>query len=360
MKQRNRYLDILRGAAVILMVFGHCLQYGNGTEFIESSGFFYNRLFQLIYSFHMPLFMLLSGYLFFYTAGKYRKTIEFIKNRWQRICLPIIGWQTFHYAVKGIGMLVNGESVDLDFLWRYVRSWFTDIWFLLAILYCSVIIFFIRKYLKDNIFVYLTGFVLTFITPDSVANMHLYKYMYPFFICGYLLSRYLKESRKIISGVRLKYLFAGAVVCFIALFCFWDIDAYIYTTGYTLLGRERLSRQFLIDMYRTAIGFAGSAAVTIGIKMVYDWKPGQYIADAWKGVSGLLWKIMSGVGCQSLCVYILSSEMVHWFLEDFSDWYHFSYLGTLIEAGILIGISYAVAVLISRIAVFNKILLGGK
>lgn len=64
MKQRNQYLDILRGIAIILMVFGHCFQYGNGTELIKTGDFFNYRVFQIIYSFHLPLFMLLSGYLF--------------------------------------------------------------------------------------------------------------------------------------------------------------------------------------------------------------------------------------------------------------------------------------------------------
>lgn len=359
MKQRSQYLDILRGAAVVLMVFGHCLQYGNGTEFIETSGFFYNKLFQLIYSFHMPLFMLLSGYLFFYTAEKYQKTDEFVKNRWQRICLPIIGWQTFHYFVKGLRMLANGESVTLDFLRRYVRSWFTDIWFLLAILYCSVIVFFVRKYLKDNIFVYV--FVLTFITPDSMVGLHLYKYMYPFFVCGYLWGRYLgqQEGRDVLSG-SLKYLFVGIVMCFIALFCFWDIDVYIYISGYTLCGKESIVRQFVIDIYRMVIGFIGCGGFALGIKLLYDWNLRQNTAGMWRYLLGFTWKILSSVGRQSLCVYILSSEMVHWFLEDFSDWYHFSYLWTMLETAVLIVVSYSVAVLISRVPVLNKVLLGGK
>lgn len=360
MKQRNQYLDILRGMALILMVFGHCLQYGNGTEFIESGGFFYNRIFRLIYSFHMPLFMLLSGYLFFYTAEKYHKSVDFIKNRWRRICLPIIGWQTFHYFVTGIRRAGDGEALSLDFLLGYVRSWFTDIWFLLAILYCSSIMFVVRKYFKDSFLIYFIVFILTFITPDSMANLHLYKYMYPFFVCGCLFAEYVGKIKKPFFRFDLKYWFAGALVGFLVLFLFWDIDAYIYTTGYTLLWRENVGRQFIIDIYRILIGFAGSITVMLGVKAVYEWKPGQQVSAVWDKVTGFLWKMISRIGCQSLCVYILSSEMVHWFLEDYSEWYHFSYLGTLLETVILIAVSYVVAVLIGRIPILNRVLLGGK
>lgn len=353
MKQRNQYLDILRGTALILMVFGHCLQYGNGTEFIKSGGFFYNRLFQLIYSFHMPLFMLLSGYLFFYTAEKYQKNGDFIKNRWQRICLPVIGWQTIHYLVVVIRMLKDQEEITSGLFLKYIGSWFTDIWFLPAILYCSMVVFIVKKYLKDSIMVYALGLVLTFIVPDSIVNLALYKYMYPFFVCGYLLCRYLEKVKQIICKVGLEYLFVGALVGFAFLFCFWDINSYIYITGYTLLWRENVFRQLAIDLYRLLIGFMGSAVVVFGVKLVYERKQSRQPVKFWG-------KIISEVGRNSLCIYILSSEMVHWFLEDYSDWFHFSYLGTMLETMILLSISYGAAVLISRIPILNGILLGGK
>lgn len=360
MKQRSQYLDILRGSALILMVFGHCLQYGNGTEFIKNSGFFYNRLFQVIYSFHMPLFILLSGYLFFYTAGKYQKNSDFLKNRWQRIFLPIIGWQTFHYLVNGMRMLGKGEMITPDYFLRYVRSWFTDIWFLLAILYCSLVVFCVRKYFKDSLIIYFLGFVLTFITPDSMANLHLYKFMYPFFVCGYLFGRYLDKASEMISRIGLKYLFTGILAVFVILFCFWDTDAYIYTTGYTLLWRENTIRQFVIDIYRMLIGFAGSAVAVFGIKLLYDWKASWLSEMPWKKIFAVLWQALAGIGRNSLCIYILSSEMVHWFLEAYSDYFHFSYLGTIMQTVTFIAVCYLVSVWISRVPILNKFLLGGK
>lgn len=360
MKQRNQYLDILRGIAIILMVFGHCLQYGNGTEFIKSSGFFYNRLFQVIYSFHMPLFMLLSGYLFFYTVGRYQKTREFLKNRWRRIVLPIIGWQTFHYLVKMVGMIMSREEISTAFFVKYVRSWFTDIWFLLAILYCSLIIFIVRKYCKDSVVVYALIFILSFITPDSMPNIYLYKYMYPFFLSGYFFAGYLDKGKDIISQIRLKYLFAGTMVVFAILFRFWDIDAYIYITGYTLIGKDNAFRQFVIDVYRILIGFVGSAVAVSGSKIVYEWLTTRITTGRLKRVNDGFWHVIAEIGRNSLCIYILSSEMVHWFLEAYSDYYHFSYVWTVVETSILIAVTYFVSIFIRKISVLNKLMLGGK
>lgn len=58
---RSEYLDFLKAILIITVLLGHCIQYGGG---YEDNSFFDNKLFKFIYSFHMPLFMLISGYLF--------------------------------------------------------------------------------------------------------------------------------------------------------------------------------------------------------------------------------------------------------------------------------------------------------
>lgn len=63
-KSRNIYFDILKGIAIILVAYGHVLQTFNSNW--ESS-----IIGKTIYAFHMPLFMLISGY-FFYPSVKKR------------------------------------------------------------------------------------------------------------------------------------------------------------------------------------------------------------------------------------------------------------------------------------------------
>ena len=61
-RNRNYYIDAAKGLAIFLMLWGHCIQscvVGSDVDFFE------NTVFKAIYSFHMPLFMLISGYLFF-------------------------------------------------------------------------------------------------------------------------------------------------------------------------------------------------------------------------------------------------------------------------------------------------------
>lgn len=64
---RNLNIDISKGIAIILMVIGH------------SS--YPTELYKIIYSFHMPLFYLLSGY--FMNKNSLTDTRSFILNKWK-------------------------------------------------------------------------------------------------------------------------------------------------------------------------------------------------------------------------------------------------------------------------------------
>lgn len=56
MTKRITYLDSLKAILILLVILGHAVQFN--TEEYET-----NPLFQFIYSFHMPLFLFISGYL---------------------------------------------------------------------------------------------------------------------------------------------------------------------------------------------------------------------------------------------------------------------------------------------------------
>lgn len=65
MLTREKHIDIIKGIAIFLVLWGHCIQSIAGDE-----GFFSNWVIRIIYSFHMPLFMVMSGYLFQRTSQK--------------------------------------------------------------------------------------------------------------------------------------------------------------------------------------------------------------------------------------------------------------------------------------------------
>lgn len=67
MNKRLYYIDNLRGLLIILVVLGHCIQN-------LDLDFDHNIVFRYIYSFHMPLFMFISGFV------SYKKEYKFISS----------------------------------------------------------------------------------------------------------------------------------------------------------------------------------------------------------------------------------------------------------------------------------------
>ena len=91
---RERWVDNVRGFAIYLVVLGHCIQYASH----EGYDFANNIVFKLIYSFHMPLFMLLTGYLFWYTLSKY-SFWNGIVAKLKGIMIPCMTWGLVTYII---------------------------------------------------------------------------------------------------------------------------------------------------------------------------------------------------------------------------------------------------------------------
>lgn len=86
-RQNSRqYLDVVKGFAIFLMLWGHSIQYCTNGEF----DFFENNAFKFIYSFHMPLFK--QHYI--YTTGIFNSDYDFV---------TLIGINIFRWAIGLIG-----------------------------------------------------------------------------------------------------------------------------------------------------------------------------------------------------------------------------------------------------------------
>lgn len=74
---RLKYLDFIKGFAILLVVLGHVIQFSDNS-------FDNNILFRYIYSFHMPLFMFTSGF-----ASCKQKNPYFIVNKTVSYHIPL-------------------------------------------------------------------------------------------------------------------------------------------------------------------------------------------------------------------------------------------------------------------------------
>ena len=174
-KERNIYVDVIKGIAIILVVIGHCIQFGSGRACLESEDFFNDPLFKFIYSFHMPLFMLVSGYLFANTIK--RGTNEIIKRKAGTILLPLISWNTIDLCIN----LLLGQKYTLSILFL---SYFHALWFLRALFFCCMVVLLMNRVFKDNIFCYLALVAILHLIPNRILpNIFVFTIVY--FILGY-------------------------------------------------------------------------------------------------------------------------------------------------------------------------------
>lgn len=79
MANRNTTIDILKGIAIILVVYGHVIQRSMSPYEIDAH---LNPVFKLIYTFHMPLFFFLSGYAMVFSLNR-RGILDIFKDRCQ-------------------------------------------------------------------------------------------------------------------------------------------------------------------------------------------------------------------------------------------------------------------------------------
>lgn len=135
---RIDWLDSARGAGIVLVVIGHAL--GGLIDSPLGAGLIgFRRAFFVIYTFHMPLFFVLSGLL----VGKRiaRGAGPFLKGLLPTVVWPYFLWSAVQFSViYALGSLVNRPAGDywetiLALPWKTVSQF----WFLHTLFWMHVI-----------------------------------------------------------------------------------------------------------------------------------------------------------------------------------------------------------------------------
>ena len=296
-KKQNNFINLLKGVAIFLMLWGHCIQYciPNRMDFFE------NTMFKVIYSFHMPLFMLISGYLFFYSCEK-RALKELLQRRCHGLLQTILFGSIFiYFTTTGVSSLFKGDfSVFFNGRWISALS---GLWFLWSVLSASLVLGVIYKLVKPiwlQIMLLVPGAVLVLLFPNSINNL----YMYPYYIIGFYFAKYRVHINRWILNT--KFL---SVVAFPLMLFFFDKKHYIYTTGFYGHGYTPV-QSLKIDLFRYLIGLVGSVCVICLMELLYN-----YVIV--KKPTFFLWNGVCTMGRKSLQVYTLSVVFLSAYLPFF-------------------------------------------
>lgn len=144
---RNYTIDILKGEGILLMILGHTLVCPNIKIWI--------------YGFHMPLFFILSGYVFNDTKWFQKGFKKFIQSRLKYLIIPYCCFFFINLGIKLLTDLIGSEFSPDDML-KYIilgGGYSYDIfmpncapiWFLTTLFCSSILFWFLTKLKNTNI-----------------------------------------------------------------------------------------------------------------------------------------------------------------------------------------------------------------
>lgn len=143
--KREHEIDLLRGFAILLVIFGHGISYGLAINFAghatELRTVLYTCCYKIIYAFHIPLFFWISGVV----SRKYslcdQHIGKIIKKNTKAILYPYLVFVGLYYLERWIANIVlevelieplERTAKDIIFMFLNPKS---QAWFLLS-LYC--------------------------------------------------------------------------------------------------------------------------------------------------------------------------------------------------------------------------------
>ena len=322
---RLSYIDNLRGIAIILVVLGHSVQY-----LAYPSTFDQNVLFRLIYCFHMPLFIFISGMTTpFHPIDKN----TFILKIWKRVkqlLIPYLLWKFLiwiHFRDSSYFDIFVKPGSGLWFLWVL----FFDYLFFQIVMLMSFYSGIKKEYLISIAFLitqiaslYIGGFGF-----DLISRYFLY------FIVGSLVGMY---KEKLPSCQLNKFILPLSLIgyCILSFFWYREIKAVPEGTADWIYFINNFS------VYKIATAFSGIALfLTISL---FSNKPN-------------LGGVFSYIGKKTLGIYAIH-QTVCWFIEKTSVniYYSREILKFFMSSGVLVSFIFLtiISLLLYKILSTNK------
>lgn len=195
-KKKIQWLAVLQGFSMLLVVIGHVdltnIPCDPNTPIASA-------IHKCIYSFHMPLFMFISGWLFYYTCIRKDKGYgDVVKSKLKRLGIPFFAFTlsatVFKFAFPSLmhRQVTAQELTDTFILFR--SNPLGEMWFI-VVLFELMLLYPVYKLIVVNRLFAIIGLVVAFVintyTPSiSYFNMGKVTYMLPFFVTGILCCRF--------------------------------------------------------------------------------------------------------------------------------------------------------------------------
>lgn len=275
MKKRIYEFDYMRGFAISLVVWMHVIQH-------LFSPINRNILFDFVYSFHMPLFIIISGFLF------YNKLGCVFNNIWggvKRFLLPNLFWGS-------ILIIIHGSLPKIE---DVVRLPFTC-WFLSSLFFCYVV-YSIALYSKNH---FAIKIVCLSVLINLLPGMEYNKFMIPFFGLGLIMANYKVLTKKISA----KYIIIAWVMIIFTEIFLWSPSYTIYNTPSPNLKTCFIPEVWIAYFARLIVGTLITITIFFTIK-----KLSRFLSSQSKST-------LSVLSTNSLGIYVISDVIICHLLKD--------------------------------------------
>lgn len=194
--ERNSRIDFLKGFLILTVMI---------TNFGDLLGFPSRYIPYILYSFHMPLFLAISGYL----LSNHTLSLpfrQFFKRYWHRIIFPtIIAWCMYYFV------WFHNENYA-NFVDRIVYPIF-HVWYVYNLLIASFILWICKKIHLSNEMIFLIAIGVTILSlvcrPMEIIGWLIMTYQ-PYYFCFFILGYYLRQEKIVISHN--KIIFVGIIL----------------------------------------------------------------------------------------------------------------------------------------------------
>jgi fucose 4-O-acetylase-like acetyltransferase len=122
--QRNQTIDASKGLGIILVVIGHLIQYN-----VDPTNFDNNTVYRIIYSFHMPLFFMLSGLVA--RSGLEHGIHKIIKTKSTTLLIPFF-FYFFIFSCRANPITFYSK------IWMAIENPQNGLWFLYILFWVSI------------------------------------------------------------------------------------------------------------------------------------------------------------------------------------------------------------------------------
>ena len=277
MKKRIAYLDFLKFFAIASVLLGHSVEQTTGNDFWD------NPIWAFIYTYHMPLFMLICGY--FFGSSLKLTFLDLAKKKFIQLIIPsVVAWVLMYAFVAITGRNLYPEIMDF--------SWFgfmNAVWFLKCVFFCYLIGWVFVKAMHNVWIAAISSVILVHLAP--VFNTDNINFMLPMFWTGYLCQlhqEWIDKHRKVLSGI--------CALAFIVMLPGWSGRLTIYMIPIHIMDWSTFTpdvHNLGVTFFRMTIGWTGSMMFFLLSPWVYErikhWKITPLLNKLGKCTLGLYW-----------------------------------------------------------------------